>query len=54
MLATHFLSPLISDFRRDVDEICVLLGDYTASCGNYLPTFSRQRIGPIFTGQDSK
>jgi hypothetical protein len=30
---------LISGFRRDVDEICGLLGYYTASCGNYLPTF---------------
>jgi hypothetical protein len=30
---------LISGFRRDVDEICGLLGNYTASCGNYLPTF---------------
>jgi hypothetical protein len=29
---------LISGFRRDVDVICGLLGDYTASCGNYLPT----------------
>jgi hypothetical protein len=30
---------LISGFRRDVDIICGLLGDYMASCGNYLPTF---------------
>ena len=30
---------LISGFRRDVDVICSLLGNYTASCGNYLPTF---------------
>jgi hypothetical protein len=30
---------LISGFRRDVDEICGLLGNYTASCGDYLPTF---------------
>jgi hypothetical protein len=30
---------LISGFRRDVDIICGLLGDYTASCGNnYLTT----------------
>jgi hypothetical protein len=28
---------LISGFRRGVDEICGLLGYYTASCGNYLP-----------------
>ena len=26
-------------FRRDVDEICNLLGYYAASCGNCLPTF---------------
>jgi hypothetical protein len=30
---------LISDFRRDVDEIYALLGYYTASCGNCLPMF---------------
>jgi hypothetical protein len=30
---------LISGFRRDVDEICGLLGYYAASCGNCLPTF---------------
>jgi hypothetical protein len=30
---------LISGFRRDVDEICGLMGNYTASCGNYLLTF---------------
>jgi hypothetical protein len=29
----------ISGFRCDVDVICGLLGNYTASCGNYLPTF---------------
>jgi hypothetical protein len=33
---------MISGFRRDVDEICGLLGNYTALCGNYLPTF---RVG---------
>jgi hypothetical protein len=26
---------LISGFRRDVDEICVLLGCYAVSCGNW-------------------
>jgi hypothetical protein len=46
---THFFCPcresknessvLISGFRRDVDEICALLGYYEASCGNCLPTF---------------
>jgi hypothetical protein len=33
------LGSLISGFRRDVDEICGLLGYYTALCGNCLPTF---------------
>jgi hypothetical protein len=28
---------LISGFRRDVDELCALLGYYAASCGNCLP-----------------
>jgi hypothetical protein len=30
---------LISGFRRDVDDICALLGYYAASCGNCFPTF---------------
>jgi hypothetical protein len=30
---------VISGLRRDVDEICALLGYYAASCGNCLPTF---------------
>jgi hypothetical protein len=30
---------VISGFRRHVDENCALLGYYTASNGNYLPTF---------------
>jgi hypothetical protein len=30
---------LISGFRRDVDEICALLGYYAASYGNCIPTF---------------
>jgi hypothetical protein len=29
---------MISDFCHDVDEICVLLGYYTAPNGNPLPT----------------
>ena len=28
---------LTSGFRRDVDEICALLGYYAASCGNCFP-----------------
>jgi hypothetical protein len=30
---------MISGFRRDVDEICILLGYYATSSGNPLPTF---------------
>ena len=30
---------LTSGFRRDVDETCGLLGNYTAAGGNYLPIF---------------
>jgi hypothetical protein len=30
---------LISGLRRDVDEICAVLGYYPASCGNCLPTY---------------
>jgi hypothetical protein len=30
---------VFSGFRRDVDEVCPLLGYCTASCDNYLPTF---------------
>ena len=37
----------ISGFRRDVDEICRLLGYYAAYIGNFLPTF-RDNVGPIF------
>jgi hypothetical protein len=31
--------PVISGFRRDADEIGALLGCYTVSSGNPLPTF---------------
>ena len=30
---------MISDFRREGDENCDLLGHYAASSGNFLPTF---------------
>ena len=30
---------MISAFRGEVDENCALLGYYTASSGNFLPTF---------------
>jgi hypothetical protein len=30
---------VISGFRRDIDNICAILGYYRASCGNPSPTF---------------
>ena len=33
---------------------CAVVGYYAASNGNFLPTFTRQPIGPIFRGQESK
>jgi hypothetical protein len=39
---------LISGLRRDVDEICGLLSNYTASCGNYLPTYRSHLHGSRF------
>jgi hypothetical protein len=41
---------VISSFRRDVDEICTLLGCYAVSSGNPLLTFC---IGPIFKAKKS-
>ena len=37
----------ISSFRREVGEICTLLGCYAACSGNCVPTFWGRRIGPI-------
>jgi hypothetical protein len=37
---------MISGFRRDVDEICALLGYYAASNGNPLPTFREKASAP--------
>jgi hypothetical protein len=39
MMMMMMMMDLTSGFRRDVDDICVLLGLYAASCGNCLPTF---------------
>ena len=33
---------LISDFRREVAEICALLGYHAANSGNFLPLFAWQ------------
>ena len=41
----------ISDFRRDVDELCAVLGYYAAFSGNPSTDVSGQLIGLIFNGQ---
>jgi hypothetical protein len=41
---------VISGFRHDIYEICVLLGYYAASNDNSLLTFWGQRVVPIFKG----
>ena len=50
--AAHFrpniVHPVISGFRRHVDEISALLGCYAASCGNSFTDVWEQRIGPVF------
>jgi hypothetical protein len=43
-------STVISGFRRDVDETCVLLGYYAASNGNPLLTFRDNVSVPFFVG----
>jgi hypothetical protein len=50
-VASQQLQMMLLGFRRDVDEICALLGYYAASCGNCLPTFGTT-FGPIFKGQE--
>ena len=37
--AKNYLSCVNSGFRREVDEICALLGSYAASSGDFLSTF---------------
>ena len=39
MHIAYQISRLVSCFRREVDENCVLLGYYAASSGNSLSTF---------------
>jgi hypothetical protein len=39
---------VISDFRRDVDENCALLGCYAALRGSSVTDISGQPIGPVF------
>jgi hypothetical protein len=45
---------VISGFRRDVDEICALLGYYAASSGNPLPTFRDNVSAPSLRAKKSK
>jgi hypothetical protein len=53
----HYLSgkqklvTVISGFLHDVGETYTLLGYYTASCGNPLPTFW-DNISPVIKGQE--
>ena len=38
-VADRSVLSVISDFRRDIDVICALLGYYATSSGNPVPTF---------------
>ena len=46
-----YLICLISGFRREVAENCVLMGYYAASSGNFLPTFRDNISVPSSGGQ---
>jgi hypothetical protein len=37
--AKNYISFVTSGFPREIDENCALLGSYSASSGNFLPTF---------------
>jgi hypothetical protein len=50
-VTSKYLRSVISGFHRNVDEICAVLGYYTASNGNALPML-RDNISPIFKGQE--
>jgi hypothetical protein len=44
---------VISGFRRNVDDICALLGYYAILSGSSVPTFrDNLSISPIFKGQE--
>jgi hypothetical protein len=43
---------VISDFRREVDEMCSLLGYCGTYIGNLVPTFRDNLSAPIFKGQE--
>jgi hypothetical protein len=44
---------LVPILKWSNSEMCAILGYYTASCGNCLPTF-QENIGPVFKGQESR
>jgi len=46
----HFENWVVSGFRCDVDEICALLGYYTAYNGNSLPMFQDKLSVPNLLG----
>jgi len=48
------MSCVISSFRRDIDEICALLGHYAAQSGNFLPKFRDDLSVPSSTVNKSK
>ena len=39
---------MISGYRRDVDQICALLGYHTAFSGSYVQTFRDNLMGLVF------
>jgi hypothetical protein len=45
---------MISGFRRDADEICILLGYYAEQRGNSVPTFRDNLSVPFSTVKKSK
>jgi hypothetical protein len=45
---------MTSGFRRDVDEICALLGYYSAYSGNSVPTFRDNLSVPFSRVKESK
>jgi hypothetical protein len=45
---------VISGFRRDVNEICALLGYYAALCGGYVATFRDKLSVPSSKVKKSK
>ena len=45
---------MISGFRSEVNENCILLGCYAASSGDSLPALEDNLSGPIFKGEESK